>query len=227
MELGLIITGIALIILMSILYMDAHGEVKDYREEVHKQQKLIGRLNSDNEDLRFELSELKKDNTLKDTAATWALTYDLIGDALKYNGYSDIEKKVEGGYVFKVYDEIYFIYYRKIPFLRLEINFLMDDSWNLELLKQAVALSNPNIFMAKASVDIEDRSFTAYIDIYEPAYGHLRDCLSSYLKAIETARIDALDAYHKLLEESKQKQEDAALYRHVLTEKAAKSNNPS
>ena len=103
----------------------------------------------------------------------------------------------------------------------------MDDEWNLELMRQAVALSNPNIFMAKASVDIEDRSFTAYIDIYEPAYGHLRDCLSSYLKAIEAARIDALDTYHKLLEESKQKQEDAALYRHALTEKAAKSNNPS
>ena len=149
MELGLIITGISLIILMSILYMDAHGEVKDYREEVHKQQKLIGRLNADNEDLRFELSELKKNKTLNDTAATWAITYDLIGDALKYNGFV-IEEKVEGGYVFKVDGDRYFIFYRKIPFLQLRITFSLDDEWNLELMKQAVALSNPNIFMAKA-----------------------------------------------------------------------------
>lgn len=226
MELGLIITGIAFIIMMSILYMDAHGDVKDYREEVRKQQKLIGRLNSDNEDLRFELSELKKDNTLKDTAATWAITHELIGDALKFNGYV-IEEKVESGYVFKVDGDRYIIFYRKIPFLQLRITFSLNDEWNLELMKQAVALSNPNIFMAKASVDIEDRSFTAYIDIYEPTYGHLRDCLPSYLKAIDAARIDALEAYHKLLDESKQRQEDAALYRHVLTEKAAKSNNPS
>ena len=226
MELAIALIGIGLIILMTILYMDAHGEVKDYREEIRRQQKHIERLSSYREDLEVEISDLKKGDSLGDPAATWALTHDLIGDALKYNGYK-IEHKGDDLYSFIVNDERYIILDGKLPFMQIRITFALNNEWNMELLNKAVAVSNPQTIMAKAFTDDEERSFTAFIDLYEPTYGHLRDCLPPYLKALEAARIHAVDVYNKIKEESEQHPADNDLYKHVLNDSTSKSTMPS
>lgn len=226
MELVIALIGIGLIILMTILYMDAHGEVKDYREEIRRQQKHIDRLDSFKEDLEIKLSDLKKGDSLTDPASTWALTHDLIGDALKYNGYK-IEHKGDDLYSFTVNDVRYIILDGKLPFMQIRMTFDLNIELNMDLLNKAVAVSNPQTFMAKAFTDDEERSFTAFIDLYEPTYGHLRDCLPAYLKALEAARINAVDAYNKIKEETEHQPTDNDIYKQVLNDNPSKSTMPS
>jgi exonuclease VII small subunit len=230
MELAFAIIGIGFIVVMIILYMEARRDVKDYREQVNSLRKNIDRLNSNKSDLETELSELRRGRSLSDPATTWVLTQDLVGDALKYNGYQ-VEQKEKDFYTFIVNEERYIALLGRLPFVQLRITFSLGDEWDMEILKKAAAVSNPQTFMSKVSVDVEDRSFMAFIDLYEPAYGHFRDCLPAYLKALDAARISACETYDKLKEESKKEQEtepkENEIYSQVLNDKSLKSTMPS
>ena len=56
MELALAIIGIGLIVIVTLLYMEARRDVKDYRDQVNSLRKNIDRLNSNKSDLETELS---------------------------------------------------------------------------------------------------------------------------------------------------------------------------
>ena len=226
MELALAIIGIGLIVIVTLLYMEARRDVKDYRDQVNSLRKNLDRLNSNKSDLETELSELRRGRSLSDPAATWALTPELVSDALKYNGYK-VEDNSEDMCLFKANDLKYELIYNRIPFIQLKAMFSLEDDWNIEVLKKAIESVNPQVFMAKAFVDEKDRSVTNYIDIYEPAYGHFRDCLPDYLTALKAIRNASVSEYDKLIEESNKQQTDVEAYKHVLNDKSVKSTIPS
>ena len=187
-----LIISIAVAVIFLVLYTEERNSLADLRKEIKEQQK-----------------PLRPAGGIDDQDAG-KLTPELVADAVKYNGYVPIP---DGNSVdLMIQGERYSIWTDRLPYCMVTLSFTIDpERYDIDLLRRAAFMVTDGMYLGKASISPDGTALNFSAESFEPAYGHFRDSLTSYLDILNEARRRLSDVYESLQKEQKDQEEQKGL----------------
>lgn len=146
-------------------------------------------------------------------AAGQAVTKQSVMTALRHLGFSPEFQDTDRPELvyFKIDDTAYRVDTSRLPFLTLELGFVVDpDEEDIESMTRAAAEVTAGIFIGKVNVFDDGKAVVFTAEWICGTYVQLSDNLSKYIDIVNESQRRFADAYSKLKEEKRKKEAELA-----------------
>lgn len=176
-----LIISIAVAIISMVFFIDARSTIAKLKQEADARDILtLGKVSND--------PEKEEQRGTVDSQDGWALTPELVADAIKFCGYvPDVRENLVA---FKVQGDDFYVRTDNLPMVCLTTAYRIPEDQDILFLKEAAEEITSSVYIGKVYVDEEREALVFQSDAYEPTYGHFRDSLECYMDVILSVRAE-------------------------------------